>query len=149
MAQIENRRKLKNTIVDTGAQLRLLIPFLTLLLLSTGLLIFVNWRVLQTLSYFTSATSPDSSSVAEVQELSNIISIATTGGVFILAIVTLGCWLFYSHHIFGPIVPIIRKLKELDKGDSEEPIKLRKFDELGSIANAVNDLSENFKRGLK
>lgn len=57
--------------------------------------------------------------------------------------------LLVSHNIAGPAYRIENTLREIGKGNFDIHIKLRKYDELKSIANAVNDMAENLKKLAK
>ncbi len=54
-----------------------------------------------------------------------------------------------SHKIAGPAYRIEKTLEEIGKGNFDINIKLRKYDELKGIANAVNDMAANLKRTVK
>jgi nitrogen fixation/metabolism regulation signal transduction histidine kinase len=51
-----------------------------------------------------------------------------------------------SHRIAGPAYRIERTLREIGKGNFDIHIKLRRYDELVSIANAINDMTSDLKR---
>lgn len=53
--------------------------------------------------------------------------------------------IFLSHKIAGPLFRIERTIRNITNGDLSEHIVLRKGDELSSLADVVNDLSERFK----
>lgn len=54
-----------------------------------------------------------------------------------------------SHKIAGPAYRIERTLREIGKGNFDIRIKLRKYDELVCIADAVNDMTSNLKKLIK
>lgn len=51
-----------------------------------------------------------------------------------------------SHRIAGPAYRIEKTLREIGKGNLDVYIKLRKYDELVGIANAVNDMTFDLKK---
>jgi nitrogen fixation/metabolism regulation signal transduction histidine kinase len=57
--------------------------------------------------------------------------------------------IFLSHRIAGPAYRIERTLREIGKGNLDIHIKLRKYDELVGIANAINDMTSDLKKLLK
>ncbi len=54
-----------------------------------------------------------------------------------------------SHRIAGPAYRIERTLREIGKGDLDIYIKLRKYDELVGIANAINDMTADLRKLVK
>ena len=51
-----------------------------------------------------------------------------------------------SHRIAGPAYRIERTLREIGRGNFDIHIRLRKYDELVSIANAINDMTSDLKK---
>ncbi|MEE8360271.1 MAG: HAMP domain-containing protein [Candidatus Omnitrophota bacterium] len=51
-----------------------------------------------------------------------------------------------SHRIAGPAYRIERTLREIGTGNFDIHIKLRRYDELVSIANAINDMTSDLKK---
>lgn len=54
---------------------------------------------------------------------------------------------FFSHQVAGAIVPIVRHIKELQKGNYKIRTQLRNNDHLSEIANALNDYSKSLDQG--
>ena len=54
-----------------------------------------------------------------------------------------------SHRIAGPAYRIEKTLGEIGKGNFDTYIKLRKYDELGGIADAINNMVSDLKRLAK
>jgi len=50
------------------------------------------------------------------------------------------------HRIYGPVVPIVRHVKNLAQGDYASRVKLRKGDALEEIATALNELAEQLAK---
>jgi len=65
--------------------------------------------------------------------------------MFILPLVII-IGIFLSHRIAGPAHRIERTLREIGKGNFDIYIKLRKYDEMVGIANAINDMVAGLKR---
>ncbi len=57
--------------------------------------------------------------------------------------------IFLPHTGPGPAYRIERTLKEIGKGNFDVFIKLRKYDELGGIADAVNNMVADLKKQIK
>lgn len=55
---------------------------------------------------------------------------------------------FFSHKIAGPVYRIEKSVQEIIKGNLTLKIKLRKGDELGDLADAVNLLTESFRASI-
>lgn len=70
-------------------------------------------------------------------------------GVPVIAAALLFLGLSISHRIAGPIFRIEKELAEISKGDFSRRIKLRKRDELASVAGAINRLLDKVEPKLK
>ena len=51
-----------------------------------------------------------------------------------------------THRIFGPVVPIVRHIKNLAEGDYSSRIHLRSGDSMNEIADALNELAETLSK---
>jgi len=54
-----------------------------------------------------------------------------------------------SHKIAGPAYRIEKTLREIGKGNFDIRIRLRKYDELQGIAEAINDMTSNLRGIVK
>jgi methyl-accepting chemotaxis protein len=54
-----------------------------------------------------------------------------------------------SHRIFGPMVPLVRHIRNLAAGDFSSRAHLRRGDFLAELANELNTLAENLEAGRK
>lgn len=150
MTDDKNRRKLKNLVIDSSAQIRFSIPFFILLITSAGIIILMHWQVTRALwDVGDSLTIQDMAIAAKIsQRTANVFAIALSG-LLCLGTMGIGLWLLYSHRIFGPIVPIYRQIENLCNGRYDEKIHLRKHDELTEIADALNKLADILNKSAK
>jgi signal transduction histidine kinase len=51
-----------------------------------------------------------------------------------------------SHRIYGPVVPFLRHIESLSKGDYSSRVNLRKSDEFIEIQDALNGLAEGLEK---
>jgi len=64
-------------------------------------------------------------------------------GVNIIIVVIIG--VFYSHQFAGPSFKMERSLRQIASGDLSSKIYLRKGDSLHNVADAINQLIDNFR----
>ncbi len=56
--------------------------------------------------------------------------------------------LYITHRFIGPTVTIRRFIDQLMKGENPEPLKLRRLDELGLIAEKLNELRDAYPQKM-
>ncbi len=136
----QNRRSVKNILVDTKAQFRLALSFLIFLVSSTAIIFYLFLTASNFLEQQPSTTSPEV--IAVVGELKMKILIISTGGIIILGMLCIALWAFASHRIFGPMVQIHYQIDRFIEGNYKEKIKLRRFDEFHATAERLNELGD-------
>lgn len=139
------RRKVRNIVINPGALLRLSIPFIILVTISCVLILVIHRQMLHA---FNAANEAAEANTTVLIELNNLITkILTTGtiGLGVLGIVCVGLWLYYSHRIFGPAVPLQRQIQDLINGNYEARVKLRAGDEFKELASSLNELAEKLQ----
>ncbi len=137
----KNRRLLSNALVDRSGQLRLLIPFIALLLIHLGSNIYIVRQISNT-------GMNDRLGAVEVSVLSKTITEVSFFGMFSSAVFTFSCfgfWIVYLHRIFGPMVPFRRKIESLLDGKHGAMVKLRRHDEFKYLADDLNKLAEKVR----
>lgn len=142
----QNRRSVKNLLVDTKAQFRLALSFLVFLCGSVAIILYLFITTSNFLEQQTMAGSPEVLSV--VGELKMKILMVSTGGVIILGMLCVALWAFASHRIFGPVVQIHQQIDRFIQGNYGQKIKLRRFDEFQETADKLNELGEKLNTTL-
>jgi methyl-accepting chemotaxis protein len=136
---MDNRRQIKNFVIDSKALLRLSIPFFILLisnLIITFLVCHETSRSLEEIA------ADDLKTAAMIVQLSNTILFTLVSGITVLGVLSFLLWVVFSHRVFGPAVPIRRHIKKLIEGNYADSIKLRKYDEFKEVAEDLNQLTE-------
>ena len=134
-----NRRQVKNVIVDGRALLRLSAPFMVMLVASLGLVLTVYWQLLGAI---VDVGPLEPATTATLLHLSSTIQTTLVFGMPLLGCICFILWVVASHRIFGPVVPIRRQIENLGNGIYDQPVNLRKHDELKAIAADLNRLAE-------
>jgi signal transduction histidine kinase len=139
----KNRRSLKNIMVSPAGQIRLLfgVPLaalaaVTFLLLSLNNAVSTRIDDMKQLSGLTPASLDDLKHV--VTHITQLGCAFTLVGFLMIA--TFG--LLISHRFYGPLVPILRTVQAMKKGDYSERIHLRSPDELKELARELNELCD-------
>ncbi|MBI4355346.1 MAG: HAMP domain-containing protein [Candidatus Omnitrophica bacterium] len=65
--------------------------------------------------------------------------------IFVLPLVVVAS-IFLTHTVAGPLVRIKRVLSQMGQGNFSQRISLRKGDELGDLAETVNQLAQDLER---
>ena len=142
MSQEKQLYQRKNFYTHKEFQLKFIIKFCLLLLasiiLSTALLFLFSQDSL-TSTFQNSRLAIKQTSLAILPSVlyTNLI---TLGLVIIAAIIVT---LFVSHRIFGPLVRLEKALKAIGEGDLTGKVILRNKDQLTTIAENVNDMTDN------
>lgn len=76
------------------------------------------------------------------------ISLALTlilllAGLFSIASIFIG--IYFSHRVFGPLIPLQRHIEELRSGNYSSRVHLRKSDELVELERSLNGLAESLE----
>ncbi len=69
----------------------------------------------------------------------SIVAILLSGGM------CFGFAILLTHRFYGPMVPILRHLEEMKKGNYTSRIRLRKKDELHDLSEKLNDLTAHLE----
>lgn len=141
---MENKRKISNFLVDSGAQLRLALAFLALLSTSVGLIIYLFFITSAAFSSDIDTLSPQL--LALISETKMKVLMASTIGIALLGALCGILWGLASHRIFGPMVQIHYQLDRFLQGNYSERINLRKKDEFHSIAEKLNQLGDSLAK---
>lgn len=136
----QNRRSVKNILVDTKAQLRLALSFLVFLCASIGVIFYIFVIISQFLEQQTMLSGPEV--LVLVGELKMKVLMISTGGIIILGILCAALWAMASHRIFGPMVQIHNQIDRFINGNYKQKIKLRRLDEFHSTADKLNKLGD-------
>ncbi len=104
--------------------------------------IFVRYFILQNLS-------SDYGSVKNLDVILEKLPLYSSLLIFLICFFSVFfCLLFITHRFIGPAITIERVLGELHTGNYSNTIVLRNEDELKSIAEKVNQLSQELQRKL-
>jgi HAMP domain-containing protein len=146
MSNTENRRKLQNFVIDPKAQMRLAQPFGVLLLISVGMVMMIFWQI-----FSLHGDMGDSVHAQDLPVLKTILSkvvLTASLGIGLMGLLAVSLWIYFSHRIFGPVVPIRRHIKNLMDGNFSGEIKLRSNDEFKDIAGDLNELTRHLAKQL-
>jgi len=140
-----NRRKIINYSVKRQMQIRLFIKILGIILIGVGLMAVIF--------YFYSSREINSSYRQFHIHADNFLDLllpAVLSSLALALLASIAITIFLPIKIAGPLFRIERDLKEkVAGGDLTARIKLRKGDELGDLAEAVNLCLDNFRQKIE
>lgn len=143
------RRKLSNLIVDPWSLAKLSVPFIILAVMSIGIVAMMQKRVMTALEG-TVLYGPENLSVMNaLHEMQGSVTQTGMIGVTVFIAVSLVLWIFFSHRIFGPVVPMRRHVQSLIKGDYDSRIYPRASDEFKELIADLNRLAEVLEKKKK
>lgn len=125
------------------ATARLSIPFLALLLISSIIVLMMNWQFASRLFSFEAIDLTTFGGILADMNRTGVI------GILVLGTLTFCFWLIYSKRIFGPMVPFRKHIRELCEGNYSSRIRLRKRDEFKELAEELNRLAETLEKKYK
>lgn len=144
---MKNRRKVSNVVVDGPALLRFSVPFFVLLIGALVVIQAMSWKLAGSIAQFEASES--NANIAFLAKLTTEITTLGMYGIAGLGIITYALWVFYSHAIFGPKVPLERHVGKLIEGDYSSRIHLRRADEFKKLAAELNRLAETLEQSRK
>lgn len=147
MKLLKNRRKVSNVVVDGPALLRFSVPFFVLLIGALAVIQIMSWQMAKSIAQF--EVSEPNANVAFLAKLTTEITSTGMYGIAFLGVMTYVLWIFYSHAIFGPMVPLVRHVGKLLEGDYSTRITLRRADEFKKLAADLNRLAEKLEQSRK
>ena len=140
---LDERRKLTNFLLKPAFQLQL--PMLILLLSFAFLLLAVMLGNL----YFEQTFITMMETTSQTEYLQTIISEQTREFrnlalllLAVYAVLVLVVTTVFTHRLIGPLVPIMRHVKALQKGMYSNRVKLRRQDALQDLVGELNELAE-------
>ena len=138
-------RKRKHYLIDPDVQFRITRHLFGILLVAT-VLALGNFYIIAELSdfYFSGSGGLDHDGWREQAMAWGYGLAAIVNNCLIILLLSL----FYSHRIAGPAVQIVRALKQVNDGDLQTCIRLRKGDYLQEVATAVNDAIRHWDGSL-
>lgn len=140
---LTDRRKVKNLLLKPTLQLQLplyvlLISFVFLLLI----LLLANLYFEQAFVSLVETTSkPEhqlTTIIGQTSEFRNMALLLLAGYAVLIVVVTS----IYTHRLIGPLIPIMRHVKALQKGVYSQRVKLRRRDAYQELAWELNELTE-------
>ncbi|MFH1753505.1 MAG: HAMP domain-containing protein [Candidatus Omnitrophota bacterium] len=132
--------------IEPGFQIRYAGIILLTLFISSAICIFTTYySSISLLGEKLAHVYPQGRLVVTIKQVNLIIAYRLLFLVPVLALFGL----MLSHRIAGPAHRIERTLREIGKGNFDIHIDLRKYDELGRIANAMNDMALDLKKLIK
>jgi methyl-accepting chemotaxis protein len=147
MKLLKNRRKVSNVVVDGPALLRFSVPFFVLLIGALVIIQAMSWKMAGSIARFESS-EPNVNAVF-LAKLTTEMTTLGMYGIVCLGFATYALWVFYSHAIFGPKVPLERHVGKLIEGDFSSRIHLRRTDEFKKLAADLNRLAEKLEQSRK
>jgi HAMP domain-containing protein len=147
MGLLKNRRKVSNIVVDGPALLRFSVPFFVLLIGALVVIQAMSRKLAGSIAQF-EASEPNAN-IAFLTKLTTEITTLGMYGIVFLGVATYVLWVFYSHAIFGPKVPLERHVTKLIEGDFSSRVHLRRSDEFKKLAADLNRLAEKLEQSRK
>jgi signal transduction histidine kinase len=141
------KRALRTMFIRPSRQLKLTLAMLSVGILFTALL--MGYLVIRVAAVVSAVQSSNPDIAALIQaNLDPTLSVILLGqGLLWLSSLLIG--ILISHRIYGPIIPIVRHVQQLGRGDYSSRIQLRKDDDLGEIAEALNELASRLEKEKK
>lgn len=142
----ENKRELKNFIIDKKFQARMTMYFTALSLSLIGLMmIFMNSHINQLRALISNISNmPMVTQIAVEEKFTQLLS--TSLGFLLIAIVGAIVYsVVVSHRIAGPMYAILKYIEKIKAGQYDETRNLRPSDELSPIMESLNDLAKQLK----
>ena len=142
MSQQERTYKRKQYFIKKDFQFKFILKFCFIILigaiLSTGLLFLFSQDTL-TSSFQQSRLVIKNTSLAILPALiyTNLITLV------LITLSTIAVTLFVSHKIAGPLFHFEKELKEIEKGNLTQSIKLRKKDQATDLADSLNKMTSS------
>ena len=137
-----NARKLSNLLIAPRAQL-----FFVFCFVSFGLILSVSYHSIIAVPFGNMIY--DSPGTTAYNLMSEVFTNPELLVVVVMALFVLLCMFFalmITHRIYGPVIPINRHIEELIAGNFTHQTQLRKRDELQSIADNLNRLSQKLQK---
>src|ERR1044072_8322896 len=141
MSKYPHERKLKNGLVDGSAQLRLAVTVIAALVMCFALIGVIIWRFSHLAAAAEGTPVLEINRILLLNEIGTMLITTSSIGLMIICVASFYLCAKFSHRIFGPTVPILRMIHNLEDGNFAHRIHLRKHDELKPIADALNDLA--------
>ncbi len=141
---INKRRKY---YIDKGFQLKFIIKFCTLIIITsllTGLLIYYFNQKTTTVAFENLKVVVKSTSSFILPIMLQILIIVT----LLTGIGTVIVTLFTSHKIAGPLYRLKTDLERIKNGDFSSPIQIRTKDQLQKVISEVNSMCLNLKDSI-
>jgi HAMP domain-containing protein len=138
-----NKRSAKKLFIAPSRQLKLTFAMLSIGILVTALLLaYLVTKVSQTVDLL--EPSHPSAALIVTDSLSPVLNLLIAGQA-LLWIFCLLVGVLVSHKIYGPLVPMLRHVRNLQEGSYSSRVKLREGDELEDLAGALNELAEKLE----
>jgi signal transduction histidine kinase len=147
---LESKRFLKNIIIRPQQQIRLSLwgiffcSFLFTIVLTVNMFTLIN--KVQLVSHI---LTEDRTVIEEIQRTIYQTYLYSLAMVGLLSVLFFAYMIRISHSIFGPIVPIVRFIKELQQQKYGQSYQLRKTDQLKEIMEELNKLSSELAQKEK
>ena len=143
---MKNRRELRNILVKPRVQLKYAFIFFAggWLTLTLYFCLFLENMVQAMVSLSaTYSIDPEISLILQSTLNRGLTVGLLIGGGMSIALLLMGAIL--SHRIFGPMVPTLKTLNELKKGNYSARINYRKQDEFQDVMDEINSLAEQLE----
>lgn len=137
-----SRRRITNLVIDRGALLRTSLPFLALAAISVVTVLVIRWKVMNALERTELVGVENLAAMNMLHDLQGTVTAIGATGLAMIALSCLAHWIFLSHRIFGPMVPMRRHVQKLIAGDYTSRLKVRTSDEFQDLVHDLNDLAE-------
>lgn len=149
MGLFDSRRKVKNVVIDGPALLRFSVPFFALLIGALSVIQIISWKMSSSIGQIELSDAGANANIAFLSQLASEVTTTAMYGIAFLGLVTYVLWIYYSHAIFGPMIPLERHVGKLLEGDYSSRVNLRRSDEFKKLAAELNRLAEKLEQGKK
>ncbi len=150
MTSTENRRRLRNFLLDKPVQYRYGLYFFLVSVMAAVVSQVLMLRSAETLVLGTLSAGGVDPSIVESFGAAplRLLGLLTLVLLPALALVSVVLAIFLTHRFLGPQVAIKRHVEELLDGNYESVCRLRKHDELSEIAAGLNRLAAAMRDGV-
>lgn len=144
----QKQRQIRNYLINPAFQLKYTLYFFVTGMCVIGVLLMVIYQKIESLRF--SVANHSEGDVSAVLTMINDLMVDTSlialYTVMGFALISFVYSVVISHRVAGPVVAIVRYIEEIRSGTADPQRKLRKYDELSPIMDALNKLAASLKK---
>ena len=143
---MKNQRRIRNAIVDSKAQLRMLAPYIIFLVFTIFAILILNYLLLRLVG--TSIAVEDQRAMSVFNQVAIRVQLWSGFVMLLSGLLAFALWIIYSHRVQGASYAINQQLKKMLNQNFDSKIQLRSRDELADIAESVNKLTDQLREKI-